>query len=142
MRLATQVYILFPALCLMCMTNCSAEENGGCQEGSQSRIYQGSTRVYQYGVRVQSDLQCAAPQGVQGDSSRDKSIKENATQRETGNLSPQNKEEKMRGLLETTFHNRSRPIAWLDDYNVSIWNIFVWARIKYCKHGFDIAICE
>ena len=120
MRLANQVDILFPALCLVCMAKCSAEDNYAL-DGSQSRIYQGSSHVYQYGVRVQPH-QCTAPRGVQCDAPRDKSIKENATQRETENVGAKNKDDKMRKLLETPFLNRSRPIAWLDDYNVSTCN--------------------
>ncbi len=130
MRLATQVYILFAALCFMCAATCSAGENGGCQErsneyaqdGSQSRIYQG---IYQYGVRVQPDLQCTAPQSVRCDSSRDDTVKENATQRDTKTVTDKNKDEKIKELRETPFLNRSRPIAWIDDYNVSTCNNIV-----------------
>lgn len=126
MGLPRQVRVLFLAFSLLCTSSCSAE-NGRCQEvpkdethgGRQSRSYQDGKHIYQYGVRVQADIQCTAPRGVQCDSPRDKSIKKNATRRETEHVIPENKGDEIKELLETPFLNRSRPIAWLDDYKVS-----------------------
>ena len=153
MWLARLEHILFSALCLLCIANCSAEENGGCQEGlkdhahdgSPSRIYQDGTHVYQYGDRssVQSDFHCTTPQGLLCGASRDKLIQESVAQQQTENVSAKNKGDKLRELLETPSLNRSRPIAWIDDYNVSTCNFFVvdmneilrtW--VQSYEHGF------
>ncbi len=117
MGLAREVYILFPALALLCITRSSAE-NGRCQKGPkddahgiQSVTYEDSTHVYQYGIPVQPYRQSKAPPVVW-----DNLIKANATQQETENVGKDNKVKKLPG---TPSLNRSRPIAWLDDHNVS-----------------------
>ncbi len=130
MRLARLEHILFSYLCLFCLANCSAEENGGCpgrpkddaRDGSQCRIHQDSTYLYQYGV--QSDFDCTAPQGPQCWDRHDNPIQESVGQQQTENVSAKNKDDKLRELLETPFLNISRPIAWIDDYDVSTCNFF------------------
>ncbi len=118
------------------MANCGVEEHDrrsrdAVRDGSQPRSHQDRTPTgkqlscfaYQYGITAHPNLQCVAPQMLPCDASTNKPIKNSTTQRDPENVSVKSKDEKMRELLETPFLNRSRPIAWIDDYNVSTGNI-------------------